>query len=43
MIRIYMSGPKEVTESLIKKGADIQHTNKDGYPAIIYAAKHGKK
>lgn len=26
---------------LIKNGADIYHTNRDGYSALIFAAKHG--
>lgn len=35
-------GSNGVVEALVEKGADIHHTNRDGYTALIYAAKHGK-
>lgn len=34
-------GSKEIMDILIKNGADIYHTNRDGYSALIFAAKHG--
>lgn len=27
---------------LVQKGADIHHSARDGYQALIYAAKHGE-
>lgn len=38
---LFYLGPKKSIEIMVGKGADVQHTNRDGYPALIYAAKHG--
>lgn len=39
---IFYIGSKEIMDILIKKGADIHHSARDGNQALIYAAKHGK-
>lgn len=37
-----VAGPKESIVSLVEKGgANIHHTNREGYTALLYGSKHG--
>lgn len=40
---LHLLGSKEIVNILLENGANFQHSARDGYQALIYAAKHGNR